>query len=218
MSDITIEVHRREDLGKNANRRLRAAGQVPAVVYGDGKDSMAIQVGRRTLEDLLRKSSAGTPIFLLKLAGTDQTRHAMIRDMQLDAMTDEMVHIDFQRIRMDQKVHLTVPIEVHGVAIGVKTDGGLLDFITRELEIECLPSAIPNHLEVDVTALHIGQHIEAGQVELPEGVTLLDDEDKVIVSIAQPRSVAEDDEDEGDELLERAASEPEVIKRGKDDD
>ena len=217
MSELTIEVQSREDLGKNANRRLRAAGKIPAVVYGGGKDAVPIQVGRRTIEDLLRKSGGGTLVFLLKLAGTDQSRHAMIRDMQSNAMTGEMIHIDFQRVQMDQKIHLTVPVEVHGTAVGVKTEGGLLDFITRELEIECLPGAIPNHLEVDVTELHVGQHVEAGQVALPDGVTLRDDPERVILSIVQTRSTTDEEGDDEDGLLERSAAEPEVIGRSKDE-
>ncbi len=215
MNHLTLEVHNREKLGKNANRQLRAQGQIPAVVYGEGKDPVAIRVERKRVEDLL-KNAGENPVFLLSLGSTGQTRHAMIREMQKDALTGAMVHIDFQRIRLDQKIHVTVPIELSGVAYGVKTQSGLLDFVTREIEIECLPDRIPPHLELDVTPLHLGQHIEAQDLVLPDGITLRSDPHRVVVSVAHAR-LATASEEGGDGTLEGAKAEPELIRRSKEE-
>ena len=216
MSEIVLEVHERTATGKNANRRLRSGGEVPAVVYGAGQGSVPIQVAERKVFEILRSGSGSNTVFQLQLHGTDQKRHAMIRELQTDALTGQMIHIDFQRIDLNKKVQVEVPIELTGESEGVKTEGGLLDFVTREVEVECLPNSIPQHLELDVSALHIGQHVEAGELELPEGVELLTDAERVMVSIAV-RQVVEEEEEEGEEemLIEAEAEEPEVIHRGK---
>lgn len=216
MSDITIEVQTREKTKKNANRRLRVADQVPAVVYGGDREPVSIQVGRRMVEDLLKSGSGENTVFLLKLAGTDKSRHAIIRDLQTDPITGKMIHIDFQRIVMTEPIRVTVPIELHGVPVGVKTDGGILDFVTRELEISCLPDKIPPHLDVDVTALHVGQHLEARDVALPEGLRLVDEPSRVIASVAHGKIHDLAAAHEGGELLEGQTQQPELVGRRKE--
>lgn len=206
MSDtMTIEVQPRQQTGKNANRRSRAAGKIPAVVYGGGKESVSIEVDRKTLIDMMKGHSGENPIFLLKLG--DKDRHAMIRNMQIHPLSRQVIHIDFQRVLLDQKVRVAVPVELIGTAYGVKTEGGMLDFVTREVHIECLPGQIPKHFEVDVTELHVGDHVEAKDLQLPEGVVLLDEPDRVIASLGHGRL-------ETEEAAEGTA-EPEVIKRTK---
>jgi large subunit ribosomal protein L25 len=212
---MTLEVQPRETRGKNEARRLRAAGEVPAVVYGGGRDTVAIRVQRRVVEQLL-KTAGEHGIFLLQLAGTGKSRHTMIRDMQVDPVTGEMIHIDFLRVLMDQVVRVTVPVELQGNPIGVRQEDGILEFVTRELEIECLPGQIPAHLDVDVTELHVGQHIEAGELELPEGVTLLEDQDRVITSVSMKR-LEEELVEEEEELITAEAAEPEVIGREEEE-
>ncbi len=214
MSEIVLEVHNREATGKNANRRLRTTGQVPAVVYGGKVDTASIQVDERKVDEILRSGSGENTVFLLQLHGTDQKRHAMIRELQTDSITGQKIHIDFQRIDLAEKVRVVVPIEILGVPEGVKTDGGLLDFITREIEVECLPNKIPDHIDLDVTALRVGQHVEAKDLELPEGVELQDHE-RVIVSIAQRQQEEETEDAEDDGLIEADQVEPEVMQRGK---
>lgn len=204
---MNIEVSPRQETGKNANRRSRAAGKIPAVVYGGGRESVAIEVDRKTLMDLMRNHAGENPIFLLKLG--DKERHAMIRNMQTDPVSRQVIHIDFQRVMMDQKVRVAVPIELVGTAFGVKTEGGMLDFVTREVNVECLPGEIPKHLELDVTNLRVGQHAEARELELPEGVILLDEPDKVLVSLGHGRLEAPTAEAGEDR------AEPEVIQRKK---
>lgn len=211
MSEMTIEVQPREEHGKNASRRLRAAGRIPAVVYGAGLEPAAIHVGERKIQELLRQGMGENTVFLLKLSDSGKSRHTIIRDMQLDATNGQMIHIDFQRVKMDEEVRVTVPVEIHGVPYGVKTDGGMLDFITRELEISCLPGSIPAHLDLDVTELHVGQHVEAKDLEIPEGVTLLDEPERVIVSIAGKQAAEEEVDEEGEGLLSATEDEPTLV-------
>ena len=215
MSEQVITVHRREQTGVNASRRVRSAGAIPAVVYGAGRDSVSISVDRKTVLELLRKEGSDNAVFLLKLEDTGKERHAMIRDMQVNPTTREIVHIDFLRLVMDQPVRVTVQVELIGTPVGVKQEDGVLDFVTRELEVECLPGDIPQKIEADVSGLHIGQHLEASQLDLPAKVTLLDDATRVIASVTAPRRVEEAEEEE-EFLLEAESAEPEVIGRGKE--
>ncbi len=216
MNELTVEVQMRETSGKNANRRLRAAGLVPAVLYGGDRDTVSIQVARKEMIELLKKAGSEHPIFLLKLADSSQERHAMVREIKVHPISRVLEHIDFQRILMTEKLRTTVPIEIQGVAYGVKTEGGIIDFVTREVQIECLPKDIPKKITIDVTPLHIGQHVEARELELPKGVALLEDEDRVIVSCSHTH--AEQSAATGEGLLEAAKAEPEVIKKKKPED
>lgn len=222
MSNITVVVEPREEVGKNANRRLRASGSIPAVVYGGGREAVAIQVDERTMRDFLRQTGSENSVFLLKLGDTGKSRHAMIRDLQIDTVERRIAHIDFQRVLLDEKVRVMVGVRIDGTPEGVKNQGGVLDFVTREVELECLPTLIPAELGLDVTALEVGDHLEAKDLELPEGVELLTEESRVLVSIAHSR-VAEALEEaealEGEEhLIEDLPSEPEVIGRAKEEE
>jgi large subunit ribosomal protein L25 len=218
MSELTIEVSPRDTKGKNYNRRARAGGRIPAVVYGGDRPSVPIAVDRPTILSLLRTEAGENSIFLLKLEGGKNSRHAMIKEMQVNPRTREIQHIDFQRVNMDEKLRVQVPIELVGVAVGVKRDGGVLDFVTREVEVECLPVDIPEHLELDVTALEIGDHAEAGSLTIPKGAELIEAEDRVIVSISAPRLVEEEETEEEEGLLEAPKAEPTVIGHEDDED
>lgn len=218
MAELSLDVDLRTERGKNACRRLRAAGKVPAVVYGGGADAVPIQVDRRRIADLLRQGSGENAVFLLKVPGTKESRHTMIRDLQSDPIDHRIQHLDFLRIEMSESVRVKVTIELVGVPEGVKTDGGILDFVARELEIECLPALIPGHLSLDVGDLHIGQSAVASAAELPEGVTLIDDPDRVLVAVHAPIVEEEEEEVEEDELLETDADEPELVSDGGDEE
>lgn len=222
MSELQIEVQERKETGSGASRRLRAAGRLPAVVYGGGKDPVPIIMDRKTVADLLRQSGGTNAVFLLKMAGTKKSRHVMTREISIDPVSRQVVHIDFQRIDMSAKVRVAVPITLEGVPHGVKNEGGVLDFINREVEIECLPGKIPATIELDVSRLSIGDHLEANDLELPSGVELADDSPRVIVAIAHSRVAAEVEEAEAEAeagaeaLIEAEPVEPEVIGRGKE--
>ena len=213
MAEVTLEVSRREKAGKGIARKLRAAGKVPAVVYGGHKEPVAIEVDRKAVSELIQKSDHGIrSIFLLKMAGTDQQRHAMIKDMQLDPLTRKMTHIDFVRVVMDEVVRVTVPVHLTGTAIGVK-EGGLLDFQVRDLHIECLPGQIPDSIDVDITALGVHEYIRISEIKLPEGVKVHDDPERVVVGVTHAKAEAAPEAEAG-----AAVAEPEVIKKGKTED
>lgn len=213
MAELTLEVSRRETTGKEVAKKLRKDGKVPAIVYGGHRDPVSITVDQKSIYDLLRKSEHGVrSVFLLKLAGSDQSRHAMIKEIQLDPISRKMKHIDFIRVIMTETVKVTIPVHVTGTAFGVKNEGGILDFQVRELHVECLPGAIPDSIDIDVSGLHVNQYVRISDLTLPEGVKVLDDEDRVVASVALARaevSAAEGEED---------AAEPELIKKGKDED
>lgn len=211
---LSLEVSRREGTGKGLARRLRREGKVPAVVYGAHKDAVPITVDRKSVSELVTRSEHGIrSIFVLKMAGTEQTRHAMIKDIQIDPISRTMRHIDFVRVVMDEIVKVTIPIEVVGIAAGVKNSGGILDFQIRELHVECLPGQIPDAFEIDVTPLEIHQSLRISDLTTPEGVKVLDDPDRVIVSVTVPRA-----EVVAEPVAEvSVAAEPEVIKKGKTD-
>ncbi|MDX1503037.1 MAG: 50S ribosomal protein L25 [Thermoanaerobaculia bacterium] len=219
---LHIEVEKRSGIGKGASRRLRAAGSIPAVLYGGDLEAVPIQVSASTLREHLRTGAGENAVFLLKLAGAKDERHAMIRALDVDPISRQILHVDFQRINLAEKIRVEVPIELVGSAVGVIRDGGVLDFVSREIEVECLPGDIPQSLEVDVTELEIGMHVEAKDVALPEGVVLMDEPEKVIVSLAHSRVALDVEElEEGGEeetLIEAEVAEPEVIGRGKEEE
>src|SRR6266496_994700 len=143
MKTIELHVEKRSTIGKNEARRARSNGKIPAVVYGAKKPTVPISVDRRALTDAFRGGGGENAIFLLKLGGTDQARHAMIKELQQDPVSRKPLHIDFVRIEMTSKIRVKVSVEVVGVATGVKTEGGILDIVTREVEVECMPGNIP---------------------------------------------------------------------------
>jgi large subunit ribosomal protein L25 len=214
MKTIEITVEKRQSRGKNEARRTRKAGKIPAVVYGAGKDSVPITVNVRSLADAFRGGAGENAIFLLKLGDTGETRHAMIREFQRDPVSRRPVHLDFVRVLMDTKIRVRVPVEVVGVARGVKTDAGILDFVTREIEIECLPGNIPEHLPLDVTDLGIGDALRISDLKAPEGVEVVDDLEKVIVHVAHPAAEEVVAPVEAEAVAGELA-EPEVLRKGK---
>jgi large subunit ribosomal protein L25 len=213
MKTIELTVERRSTRGKNEARRTRAARKIPAVVYGAGKETVPITVDTRALSDAFRGGAGENAIFLLKLQGSDQSRHAMIKEFQRDPVTRRPVHLDFVRVLMDTKIRVGVPVEIVGVARGVRVDAGILDFVTREIEIECLPGNIPEHLPVDVSDLGIGDALRVSAVPAPEGVTILEDPERVVVHVAHPAQEAVAAPEA--EAVEAEATEPEVLRKGK---
>ena len=213
MAELTLEVSRRERAGKEISKKLRAAGKVPAVVYGGHKEPVAIEVDRKTVAELITKSDHGVrSIFLLKMAGSDQQRHAMIKDIQMDPINRKMIHIDFVRVVMDEVIRTSVPVHLNGTPIGVK-EGGLLDFQVRELHVECLPNAIPDTIEVNIEHLAHHDYIRISDLKVPEGVKVLDDPERVVVGVTHAKAEAVVEVAAVDAAA--APAEPEVIKKGK---
>ena len=215
MAELTLEVARREQAGKGPSGRLRLEGKVPAVVYGAHRETVSIVVDRKAVSDLIHKSEHGArSIFLLKMAGTDQQRHAMIKEIQIDPISRKMTHIDFIRVLMDEVVRTTVPVHLNGSPIGVK-EGGLLDFQVRDLHIECLPNAIPDKIDVDISGLGMHEYIRISQLAAPEGVKVLDDPERVVVGVTHLRAEELPTPETTAAAAEAVPAEPEVIPRGK---
>src|SRR6266511_4014372 len=213
MAELTLEVSRREEAGKGAAGRLRREGKVPAVVYGGHRETVPITVDRKAVTELIQKSEHGVrSIFLLKMAGTDQQRHAMIKDIQIDPIHRKMMHIDFVRVIMDEVIRTTVPMHLTGTPIGVK-EGGILDFQVRDLHVQCLPNAIPDKIDIDVSGLGMHQYIRISELQLPEGIKVLDDPERVVVGVTHMRAEVVPTPEAAP--LEEVPAEPEVIARGK---
>lgn len=211
MAEVTLEVSRREKTGKGIAGKLRREGKIPAVVYGGHREPVAITVDRKAVTELIQKSTHGVrSIFLLKMAGTDQQRHAMIKEIQIDPISRKMTHIDFVRVMMDEKVRVTVPVHLTGTARGVK-EGGLLDFQVRELHVECLPNVIPDSVEVDISPLGHHEYYRISDLKLPDSVKLLDDLERVVVGVTHARAEVAAEA----AVAEAAPTEPELIKKGK---
>ncbi|HEY8535474.1 MAG TPA: 50S ribosomal protein L25 [Vicinamibacterales bacterium] len=210
--NATLQAERRTSTGKNEARRTRAAGRLPAVLYGPASGggaeaAMPITVDPKALSRILRSESGTSSIINLSLDG--QTIPVLVKDFLVHPVSHALLHADFYRVAMDRRVKVTIPVTLKGEAKGVKQQGGLLDFVTRRFEVECLPSDIPEHVEIDVTELMIGQGVRIRDLAQGARWTPTGDPDTMLVHVVSPKS--EETAAEG----EAAAAEPEVIKKGK---
>ncbi|MBS1854884.1 MAG: 50S ribosomal protein L25 [Acidobacteria bacterium] len=209
--DITVTAEVRSSRGKNEARRTRRAGQIPAVLYGAFKDPVSIAVSPKDIGKIIRSSSGFNTIFNLAIEG-GETTPVMVVDQQLDPIRGNLLHADFKRVDLTRRIKVTVPVHAEGEAVGVKVQGGLLEIITRAIEIECLPDEIPEGFTVSVADLSIGQSRRASDVALSGSMKLVSDPQSVIAHIvALRREEAAATPAEG----AAPAAEPEVVKKGK---
>ena len=199
---------------KNAARRVRAGGQIPAVVYGAGKESVAVAVDPKVITRILHSDSGHNTIFDLEIAGSGSVK-AMIVDWQHEPIKGALLHIDLKRIAMDKAMRVSVPIQLVGVPTGVKNQGGVLEQVLREVEIECLPGDIPSHLDVDVTGLEMNQSIHVSDLPHSGSIKFLADEGLTVAHVTAIREVVEPTVEAV--AAEGAPTEPEVAKKGKTD-
>jgi large subunit ribosomal protein L25 len=218
MAEILVSAKTRDSRGKNEARRLRASGMVPGIVYGGKKDNVAVSVDPKTLLKVLRSESGRNTILSLDFGDGSKTS-AILKSWQVDPIRENFIHADFYRIAMDVAIKVQVPIATRGEARGVKVDGGILEIILREVEVECLPGDIPERLEVDVTDLGIHGAVRVSDLRVSDKVKLLNDADQIIVHVvsvkeeAAPVAAAPA---EGEAAATPAApAEPEVMKKGK---
>ncbi len=205
-----IEAQLRTPGGKNVNRRLRIAGKIPAVIYGPGKQPIVVSVDPHEVRTILHSETGRNTIFAISVDGSEQS-NAMVKDYQLDPVQGNLIHADFLEIAMDRLLVLTVNVETVGEAEGVKLDGGIMDIVTRSIEVECLPSDIPESIKVDVSHLKINDYIRVKNIQTDAKVKILTDPEVVVVTIVPPIK-------EEVPVVEAAAAEtaePEVIKKGK---
>jgi large subunit ribosomal protein L25 len=215
MSDETFVVALRPAKGKSAAKVLRKDGLIPAVVYGLNEPPAAISIQAKIVARILASETGMNSVVYLQREGTDIKRHVIIKDIQRDPVTRRLVHVDFLRVDPDHKVKVHVPIKLIGVPIGVKAQGGLLDFVHRQVVVECLPSLIPTHIDVDVSLLDVGDTIRLDQIALPSTLRVMGDPHDVIASVKG--KAAEEVLPGAGEVA--AAPEPAVVaKKSKKDD
>jgi large subunit ribosomal protein L25 len=219
--EATLEAVKRTDKGKNEARRHRAAGRLPAVVYGTAKEGkppvgVPVTVDPKGLMRILRSDSGVNTLITLNLDGG--ATQVLVKEYQLDPITHTLLHADFYQLAMDKALVVTVPIQLKGEAKGVKVQGGLLDFVTREIQVECLPANIPEHIDVDVTELELHGSIRLRDIATSDKWKPVADGDTMLVHVVMPK--AEESAAaaaEGAAPAAAGAAEPEVIKKGKTD-
>src|SRR5262245_14842735 len=219
--EATLEAVKRSDRGKNEARRLRAAGSLPAVVYGARKgnavpEGVPVSVDPKMLMRILHSDSGVNTLIKLKVEGAETS--VLVKEYQLDPVTHKLLHADFYQLAMDKVLTLTVPVSVKGEPRGVKLQGGLLDFVTREIEVECLPADIPEHIDIDVTDLELHQSIRVRDLPPHPKWKAVSDGETMLVHVVMPKAEESAATTAAAEAAAApAAAEPEVAKKGKTD-
>jgi len=215
--DITVAAEVRASRGKNEARRTRREGRIPAVVYGAFQDPVSVSVNPREILKIVHSATGFNTIFDLAVAG-GETTPVMVVDQQVDPIKGTLLHADLKRIDLSRRIRVTVPVHVVGEPAGVKVQGGLLEIITRAIEIECLPDEIPESFTIDVGELMIGQSKRSSDVAISGSVKLISSPDTVIAHIVTLRAEEEAAPEAAaatPEAAPAAGTEPEVIKKGK---
>jgi large subunit ribosomal protein L25 len=215
METFTVEGQIREGRGKGPARRTRAEGMVPAVLYGAHKESISLSVNAKQVARILRSESGHNTIFSVRVAGGNEER-AMLKDWQVDPVSNALLHVDLLRIAMDVRMRVRVPVHTFGEPEGVKLQGGIFEMVTREVEVECLPGDIPEEFKVDVSTLTIGKQLRAGDLPVdPQKVKLVTDPTRVLAHVVTLKAEVEATPEAAAVSAEAAPAEPEVIKKGK---
>ena len=214
--ETTLDAISRDTFGKNEARRTRRAGRVPAVLYGGGGTPSAIAVEPKALLKILHSESGANTLIALKLAGAGDAR-VLVKEYQLDPVTHQILHVDFYKVAMDKMLRVTIPVIVKGEPKGVKQQGGILEFIRREIEIEVLPADIPESIEIDVSDLMLHQGVRVRDISTDAKWTPVSDAELMLVHVIMPKV------EEAPAVADAAAApvataEPEVIKKGKKDE
>jgi large subunit ribosomal protein L25 len=214
--ETTLQAVKRGDKGKNEARRLRAAGRLPAIVYGRTPaakqvNALAVTVEPKELSRILHSESGANTLITLKIDGEPDAQ-VLVKEYQLDPISHHLLHADFYRVAMDKAITVTVPIVLRGEARGVKQQDGILDFVTRQIAIECLPGNIPESIEVDVSELMINQGIRVRDLTTDGKWTAVSEGDTMLAHVVPPKAA---EEAPAAEAAPAAPAEPEVIKKGK---
>ena len=216
--EAILEAEARDTFGKNEARRTRREGKVPAVLYGgDGGGATPIAVAPKALLKILHSEAGQNTLISMKLAGAGDTR-VLVKDFQLDPITHEVLHADFYRVAMDKLLQVTIPIQVIGEPKGVKQQGGVLEHIRREIEIECLPGDIPEHITVDVSELMLHQGVRVRDIATNPKWKPVSDADLMLVHVIMPKAEEVATPTETAAAATATPAEPEVIKKGKKED
>lgn len=214
MPEFVVPAESRSETGKNVNRRLRSRGMIPGVVYGTGKAAVPVAVSPKEIGAILKSASGENTLFDLDLGGS--RRKVILKEFQREPLRGQLLHADFYEVALDKVLHIKVHVELEGVPVGVKLQGGIVDFVTRELELECLPADIPAKIAVDIAHLELGKHLRVSDLKLGDKVKVLDEPELVIAHVVLPRAeVAAEAAATEAAPAEAGGAEPEVIKKGK---
>lgn len=214
-TNLTVAAEARASRGKNEARRTRMRGMVPAIVYGAYKEPVPIAVDPKNILQVLHSKTGHNTIFNLDIQGRENTP-VMVVDGQYDPTKGNLLHVDLKRIDLTRRIRVSVPVATQGEAKGIKLQGGLLELVTREIEIECLPDEIPEHFVIDVSELMIGQSRRAGEISVTGSTKLMSPPDAVIAHVVALKAVVEPTPAEAAAPpAAETAAEPEVIKKGK---
>ena len=214
MATASLNASIRNERGTGVARKLRQAGQVPAIIYGHGRQPQSLPINTREVERLLGTISAGSTVIELNMDGT--TARTLIREVQRHPFKRSIVHIDFQELVAGEKVTVSVPLHFSGTAEGVRNSGGILEETMHQVHVRVDPSMIPDHIDVDVTPLTIGHSFHIRDLKLPEGITILDDAGATVCVCTAPKAVVEEVAP-GAEAAPEAAAEPELIRKAKEE-
>lgn len=212
MAVIALSGQRRERIGKGGARTARRDGKIPAVLYGHGEDPVSVTIGARDFDLALRGHKGANPIVNLSLDSKEFT--ALIRAVQYDPVSHDILHLDFQHISLTETIEVNVAIHLTGTPTGVKDGGGILEHILREVEVRCLPTAIPSSIDADVSALNIGDSVHLRDLVVPN-VEILTDLDSTVATVVPPTVIEEKPAEEVAAEAAAATAEPEVIAKGK---
>ncbi len=215
MEEIILEAELREEIGRISLTDLRKKGFIPAVVYADGKESYPIKVGHRALLRLVHEHHVENAVINLKVKDDKKkkTRSCLIKEIQYDPVKSDILHVDFNEISLTKAIKVNVPVAVKGESVGVKQEGGSLEHILWEIEVECLPTDIPKHFEIDISALKIGDSIHVKDLAAPSNIKVLNDPESIILSVSAPMK----EEAPAEALEGEEKKEPEVIKEKKEE-
>jgi large subunit ribosomal protein L25 len=208
MASATFIAEPRTETGKGVARKLRASGRIPGVIYGHAREATSLSLVARDFDKLLQHIAAGSTVVELTLNGA--TTKTLIREIQRHPFKKQILHVDFQELVAGEKVTIDVPLVFVGIPEGVRLSGALLEQIMHSIEVFADPTKIPNHIDVDVTNLAMGHSLHVRDLNLPEGIEVLSDEDATICAVIAPRAVVEAVAAEGE-----AVAEPELITKGK---
>lgn len=213
MASASLTAQPRTESGTGAARKLRQAGQVPAIIYGHGRDPQSLSVNTRELEKLLGTISAGSTVIELAIDG--RTARTLIREIQRNPVKRTLVHVDFQELVAGEKITVSIPLRFTGTADGVRNSGGILEEVMHQVHLRLDPANIPDHVDVDVTPLTIGHSIHVRELKLPAGVTVLDDPGATVCVCTAPKAEVAAVAAEGEVAAAGAPAEPELIRKTK---
>ncbi len=215
MATASLNAQLRADRGKGVARKLRAAGQIPGVIYGHGREPQSLTIDAREFNRLAERIRITSTVIELALDG--KTARTLVRELQRDPIKRSVLHVDFQELVAGETVNVSVPLRFIGVPDGVRVSGGILEEVVHNIHLECDPSLIPDHIDVDVTALTIGHSVHVSDLKLPDGVQVTDDPELTLAVVSAPKTEAEPVPAEGAVAVE-GAPEPELIRKAKEDE